>query len=212
MRTNLENSRVYSPKIFGPSIGSMDFAMTTTLVVPTDGPGVYVLNPGASDKTVRLPANSYENQVVIANVGSGGGSLNVTNASGVLQVSIPPQTAAIFFASVARWIWILASFTGSSFGITVVTGSQAVAVTDTMVQTNQSGAIVLTLPDSVTWGATQPGSVLTIVDISGTASTNNVTINPAGGQTISGLASVSIASDYGGVQLAPKSGGGWIFL
>lgn len=213
MRTNLENPRVYSPKLFGPSIGSMTHVMTGTLVVPTGGPGVFVLDPDGTDKTIRLPVTSYENQVVIANVGTAG-NLNVTDSGGVAQISIPPQTAVIFFSSQSRWIWILASFTAAISGPTVVTASQALAATDTVVQTNQSGLIVLTLPSSVTWAAAQAGrgNPLTIFDISGTAATNTVTINPAGGQTISGLASLVIDTDYGGFRLEPKSGGGWVVV
>jgi hypothetical protein len=213
MRANLENPRVYSPKLFGPSIGSMTYAMTGTFVVPSDGPGVFILDAGGADKTVRLPASSIENQVVLANVGTAG-SLNVTNSAGIAQVTIPPQTVAMFFGSPSRWVWLLASLSAAISGPTVVMVSQAIAVTDTVVQTNQAGAIVLTLPASASWAAAQAGrgTPLTIFDISGTASTNTVTINPNGAETISGLASLVIGTDYGGFRLEPKSGGGWVVI
>lgn len=99
---------------------------------------------------------------------------------------------------------------------TVVTATGNVAVTDVVVQTNQIAAIVLTLPNSVTW-ATQNskyGLPLSVFDISGNASTNNVTFNTTGGQTISGLASgaLKITTDYGGFRFEPKSGGGWVVV
>lgn len=97
---------------------------------------------------------------------------------------------------------------------TVVTGTGSIAATDTVVQTNQAAPIVLTLPLSAAW-ATQNskyGLPLSIFDISGAASTNSVTINPSGGQTIAGLASLTINLDYNGFRLMPKSTGGWVVV
>lgn len=95
---------------------------------------------------------------------------------------------------------------------TVVTATGNVAATSVVVQTNQVAAIVLTLPLSTAWASVNSkyGLPLTIFDISGAASSNNVTINCSGGQTISGLASLTINTDYGGFRLEPKSGGGWV--
>lgn len=95
---------------------------------------------------------------------------------------------------------------------TVVNGSTSLATSDVVVQTNQSGAIALTVPSSVSWATenSRYGVPLTIMDISGNASTNNVTINFSGGQTASGLTSLVINSNYGVFRLTPKSGGGWI--
>jgi hypothetical protein len=44
---------------------------------------------------------------------------------------------------------------------------------------------------------------ITIVDVGGTAAANNITINPASGDTVMGLASIKIATNYGGYTLAP---------
>lgn len=95
---------------------------------------------------------------------------------------------------------------------TVVTLSQILATSDVVVQTNQSGAIALTAPSSVSWATVNSryGVPLTIMDISGNASANNVTINFTGGETASGLSSLAIASNYGVFRLTPKSGGGWV--
>lgn len=96
---------------------------------------------------------------------------------------------------------------------TVVTTSGIVlTIFDVVVQTNQVGAISLTVPSSVSW-ATQNsrfGIPLTIMDISGTATANPVTVNFTGGQTASGAASLTINRSYGVIRLTPKFGGGWI--
>lgn len=95
---------------------------------------------------------------------------------------------------------------------TVVTVDTTLATSDVVVQTNQSGAIALLVPASAAWAIVNSryGVPLTIMDISGAASTHNVTINFTGGQTASGLSSLVISSNYGAFRLTPKSGGGWV--
>jgi hypothetical protein len=97
---------------------------------------------------------------------------------------------------------------------TVVTATGNVATTTVIEQTNQAAPITRTLPLSAAWAAinSKYGLPLSIFDISGTASSNNVTINCSGGETISGLASLTIGTDYGGYRLEPKSGGGWVVV
>lgn len=97
---------------------------------------------------------------------------------------------------------------------TVMTATGAIAVTDIVVQTNQAGFITLTVPSSVLWAAQNGryGLPLSIFDITGIASTNNVAINFTGGETASGQSSLTINTDFGGFSLEPKSGGGWIVI
>jgi hypothetical protein len=66
---------------------------------------------------------------------------------------------------------------------------------------------VINLPLAITRG----GKALIIKDISGHASTNNITIGRATGDAfgIDGLVSVVIATDMGGYSLTPVAGG-WI--
>lgn len=95
---------------------------------------------------------------------------------------------------------------------TVVTATGAISASAVDVQVNAGAPVTLTAPLSATWAATggRYGSPLSIFDISGAASTNNITIAFSGGETVDGLATLIIASDYGGFRLKPKSGGGWI--
>lgn len=97
---------------------------------------------------------------------------------------------------------------------TVVTATGNVAATTVMEQTNQSGAITRTLPLAATWAAVNSkyGLPLSIFDISGTANTNNVTILFSGGETASGLSTLTINTKYGGFRFEPKSGGGWVVV
>ncbi len=92
--------------------------------------------------------------------------------------------------------------------------SAAIPATAVVVQTNQSSPLAITVPDSEAWHVINGGYgiPLTIFDKSGNASTNNVTITFTGGQTASGVASLTISSDYGGWALERKEGGGWIIV
>lgn len=95
---------------------------------------------------------------------------------------------------------------------TLIAATGAIPATAINVQTQQAAPITLTVPDSVAWALAygKYGIPLTIFDASGTASTNTVTLNFTGGQTLDGIAAPVINADYGGFRLQPKTGGGWI--
>lgn len=92
--------------------------------------------------------------------------------------------------------------------------SATIPTTAVQVQTNQSSPLSLTVPDSEAWHTANGGYgvPLSIFDISGNASTNNVTISFTGGQSASGQTTLTISSDYGGWLLERKDGGGWIIV
>ena len=81
-----------------------------------------------------------------------------------------------------------------------------------LVLVNVAGAVTIVLPSAVSSPAgaqAQPGTFaqnpVTIVDIGGNANANNITIQPHAGETIMGLASIIISSNYGGYILQPNS-------
>lgn len=76
---------------------------------------------------------------------------------------------------------------------------------DTLLWVDTTAARVINLPT----GASRSGRPLEIKDITGTAFTNNITINPNGAETIDGLASLLIDINFGGYRLYPKLTGGW---
>jgi hypothetical protein len=98
-------------------------------------------------------------------------------------------------------------------------GAVAVARGTTLVTVSVNGAVTLNLPSSKALAAPQAipsQSVLapvTVCDIGGFAQANPITINPAGAELISGLASVALAVNYGAVILRPLlDTGGWTLL
>lgn len=92
------------------------------------------------------------------------------------------------------------------YGQTAVTATPYVpAATDTLALVNVAGAVTVNLPLS----SARDGYPLTIKDISGAAATNNITINKNTTDTIEGLSSIVIATNWGGYTLVPVTGG-WI--
>lgn len=76
----------------------------------------------------------------------------------------------------------------------------------TLVTVNSGSAVTLQLASSVPilGNITTP---LTIIDAGGHAATFNITILPIGGETIMGLSSLVISSNFAGFNLLPVSGG-----
>ncbi len=91
-------------------------------------------------------------------------------------------------------------------GTTTVSSTPYVPIsTDAMLIVSVAGAVTINLPAA----SSRNGYPLTIKDVSGAANTNNITINRDGADTIEGLTSITIATDWGGYNLHPVTGG-WI--
>jgi hypothetical protein len=92
------------------------------------------------------------------------------------------------------------------------TGTTTLNPSVSLVTVNVAGLVTIKLPaatnPTVAAGA-QPGlfvdNPITIVDIGGNAGSNTITIQPAAGETIMGLSSITITVNYGGYVLAPNS-------
>jgi hypothetical protein len=96
-------------------------------------------------------------------------------------------------------------------------GVYTIARGTTLIKISANGNVTLNLPRSLASPSgpqAKPGdwiiAPVTIVDIGGHASSNTFNVVPAGAETISGLASVQLAADYGSLILEPKiDTGGW---
>jgi hypothetical protein len=89
-------------------------------------------------------------------------------------------------------------------------GDVTLLVTDVVVYFNKNAGAV-NLPSSVSWAAQWVKSDfdLVLIDVSGAASSNNLTATPNGTEKIDGLSSVTINTDYGVLTLKPLPAGGW---
>jgi hypothetical protein len=99
-------------------------------------------------------------------------------------------------------------------------GTVSVARGTNLITINVNGNVTIDLPSSkasVQGPQAIPGQwwleMVTIADVGGFASANVYTINPFGTETISGLASIALASNYGAFLLKPLlETGGWTLL
>jgi hypothetical protein len=97
------------------------------------------------------------------------------------------------------------------------TGTYTIARGTTLIKISANGNVTMNLPSSkasVAGPQAIPGqwvlAPVTIVDIGGFADTNTYRVVPSGSETISGLASVDLASERGSLILEPLlETGGW---
>lgn len=76
---------------------------------------------------------------------------------------------------------------------TVTSSTYTATENDNVIGVNFAGTVTITLPDATTL---QSGSELTVVDESGNASSNNITLDGSGSQTINGSLTATINLDY----------------
>jgi hypothetical protein len=91
----------------------------------------------------------------------------------------------------------------------VTSGSATLSAANPFVTVNFAGAVALTLPAA---GSTPAGAIITVMDISGAAGTNNITISRAGADQINGTTSKVISTNYGGVRLWCDGTSNWFIL
>ena len=101
--------------------------------------------------------------------------------------------------------------TGPYGSIVVVTSSGTYTIPTSPILDNRdilisgSGANSVQLPSSSVYG----NSSQSVVDIAGSAKTNNITILPFGSEKIMGQSSIVIATNYGGLTFWPIPTGGF---
>lgn len=123
---------------------------------------------------------------------------------------VPNTTGEVNWTSLTNYLVALGnaqSTTNQKVGVRIATASPiAVAsATDYMVVSNLTvpGAVVVNLP------AAQVGQAFVVKDGKGDASTNNITINRNGTDTIDGATSIVIGSNFGSVLLTCTAAGSW---
>lgn len=92
------------------------------------------------------------------------------------------------------------------FQDTIITGDHTVQPYQSIILCNLGGAAALTLPNLNTWLNQVYGSwPIYVKDITGNFSTRNLTVTPVAAQTIDGLATLTLVSDYASVIIRPRS-------
>lgn len=108
------------------------------------------------------------------------------------------------------WVWRPAT----NLLVVTAAGTYILDRSTSLVTVNTTGAVIITLPSAATptyagGGTTQPGlftnNPITIVDIGGNAQAQPITIQRQNsGESIMGLASITISVNYGGYVLQPE--------
>jgi hypothetical protein len=226
MRSNLENNLAYKLRLQSTQHEITRFNLVGPFVIPPDGSEFQFLDPGASARTVFLPAISPGGGqfFMICNL-SLTQDLNVVDSFGVAVATVQETQSMIFVSSRTAWSF-LAALTAAQIALltsigpiftqisaftrqTVVGAAAVIAPTDIEVWVNFAGAVTLTMPDAAAWLAAHPFGNLFIKDISGAASSNNILINRVGTDLMDGASSVSITSDFGGFALRVSAANKW---
>jgi hypothetical protein len=117
--------------------------------------------------------------------------------------------------------WVRADL-GPSVGMAMLPLQNVLAITAagtftltpdvTLVQVNVAGAVTIILPraayppvPAIAVPGLYSGVPVVVVDVGGNAGAHPITIQPAAGETIMGLASIQITAAYGGYTLTPNS-------
>jgi hypothetical protein len=108
------------------------------------------------------------------------------------------------FAQTGPYGSVVVTTSGGTYTIPIIAATSFVDNRDVLI--NGSGANSVQLPNSSLYG----NASQSIVDIGGTAATDNITILPYSGQTIRGQASLKIATNYGGFTLWPTTSGWYL--
>ena len=172
--------------------------------VPTAGLNINAdLSMGSNDLTT-IRSLSLNNNVStlpsgdIRAIYASGGNLYYNNNTGVaVQIT---DGASLDTGSLALNVWALQELAGN---LTIAANASYV-----FINTSTAAARVITLPAAS--GVTS-GRYFIIKDKTGSAATNNITITPAGSDTIDGVASsTTISSAYGSLTLVSDGVSGWL--
>ena len=136
---------------------------------------------------------------------SDAGSLNVNQIGFPSTVNYVPLAVAATGTSTVQMIQDqrFAAFSagrpGASLPATPITTTPTVlSGSAPYLRMNVGSAAVITLPLASTL---DPGTIITIKDVSGSAGVNNITLNRTGGDTIDGTTIKVINTNYGGLRL-----------
>jgi hypothetical protein len=129
--------------------------------------------------------------------------LMLVKAGSIYTFGLDINALQASFASIFAPATILNSVTVTA------AGTYSVQTTDSVVLINKTVAAAnsVQLPAANARG----GLPVTVKDLKGDGATNNITVLPAGAETIDGLANVPINANYGAYKFWPVTGG-WVIL
>lgn len=195
------------PLNYGASTGGAAGSAETTATLGEDP--VDVREPPDQTRTSHLQIARMKNALIALTQDSKGGTrqrVRYQSASpfGATEMGIwasgslgaPMWSNGTSSVQLLSQVWPTTSVTSASY---------TVLATDQIVEVNRAGSVTLTLPV-----VPAAGQTLFVLDVSGAALTNNITINRDGADTINGATSIVIAANYGWVCLTGQVGAWYI--
>jgi hypothetical protein len=172
---------------------------------------------------MAVPANiRYQAPAPFPSLVTSTGPIGITKVNGIwtvslnmaqLQVGVVDNSPTKFLllwdsainfysrVSFASVLSTLSAFLGAQTRVT--TTPYTVSGTDRVLNCNVAGPLTINLPAASTRG----GLAITVKDVSGNASVNNITVVPTGGETIDGQANIVLRANYGSVTIVPFTDG-----
>lgn len=146
---------------------------------------------------------------VTASAGSTTTLLGDVNIKGVAWPSSSGSTGQVLQLSDSSTLgYATNSATATYTRKTVTTATHTIMASDEVILVNYAGAVTLTLPAV----SSAEDKYYVIIDISGEAETNNITINAAGEDTIVGEDSFVLAQNYNSITLVHDDISGWFLI
>ncbi len=131
----------------------------------------------------------------------------MTSQTDLDQSGTARQWVRTYLGPSVGWVYLPGR---NPFEITTV-GSYTIQPDTSVVNVRVNGSVTIILPTvlnpnapAVVLGALYSRTAISIVDVGGFATANPITIQPHAGETIMGLASVQITSNYGAFILSPN--------
>jgi hypothetical protein len=214
-RVNLEHNLIYSPRIFGARHGQVQMNLTGSYVILSEGPSMFFLRPNGAERDVFLPPITPEGGQLyfIANTGVMF-DLNIFYNNGTPLVEIAAGTMGIFVSSSSGTWSPVTQQTLTPPNVTPVQRSTTaspivVAQNDEIINCSiAAGAPTCTLAPS----ASRNGKLVVFKDTGGNFQLHPLTVTPASGESIDGLPSIVLSTNFACLRLRPYNDGvnsGW---
>lgn len=105
MRSGLEDNKSYKLNLQSALLGVSRQVLTGDLTIPSDGPLLYFLDPGASDRIVTLPSFARGRTHAVIHIGAAS-TLIVKDTNGSTIASLLNTEGALFVCSGSEWKYL----------------------------------------------------------------------------------------------------------
>jgi hypothetical protein len=187
--------------------------LNTAAVNAFHAEGVQFLAYGFNQSYCQVPVTYWKGVpsapgfYALTGLGAGLGAINMSSQTDIDQGGTFRQWGKVFMGPSVGWV----AYPVQNLLPVTIAGTYVLDPSTNIVEVNVAGAVTIVLPScrnpAVVAGA-QAGlyvkNPIVIADVGGNAATNNITITPNNvSETVMGLASIKVSTNYGGFTLQP---------